>query len=403
MKSIVALLFFLFLLSSLASAQKKQAVPNYILRGTFTGKHSHALFLDYKDNNGKKIRRKAYIKEDKFTFKGWISSPVYATLMSDIKVMPNNKYDVSNGTEIFLSPGEMTVSLHENDFEHAKITGSQMQDDWDELIKQEKPIQQNKLSLYNKSWKISAGGNTPKNHAAVVAIGGKIDSCDELVKQMDYRFAFTHPNSYLSAYLVNNYIEELPLDTIERYYNTFSSSVKNSIAGLSIQKEYTYRKASARGSIAPLFTKTDINGHPFNLQSFKDKNYVMLIFWASWCQCDDYQHLNQLYAKYHTKGLEIVGICTDFVTPGWKDTINKHGTKNWHHIAENMGTSKYNNILEVMYNINGMPPSTIFLIDKKGKIIGRYYGSIQQDFERRIDEGTLNDLDKKLAQVIPNN
>ena len=129
----------------------------------------------------------------------------------------------------------------------------------------------------------------------------------------------------------------------------------------------------------------------------------MLVFWGSWCQCDDYQHLNQLYAKYHTKGLEIVGICTDFVTPGWKDTINKHGTKNWHHIAENAGTYKYNNALEILYNSNGMPPSTVFLIDKKGMIIGRYYGSIQQDFEKRIDEGTLDDLDKKLAQIMPGN
>ena len=295
----------------------------------------------------------------------------------------------------------MTVSLHENDFAHAKITGSQMQQDWDYLIKQEKPIQQNKLKLYNESWKISAGGNTPKNHAAVVVIGNKIDSCDELVKQMDYRFAFTHPDSYLSAYLVNNYIEELPLDTIEMYYNTFSPFVKNSIAGLSIHKTFVYRKASAPGSMAPLFTKTDINGHLFNLQSFRNKNYVMLVFWGSWCLCDDYQHLNQLFTKYHAKGLEIVGICTDFVTPGWKDTINKHGTKNWHHISENVGTSKYNNALEILYNSNGMPPSTIFLIDKKGKIIGRYYGSIKQDFERRIDEGTLDDLDKKLAQAIP--
>lgn len=403
MKPIVALLFFIFLVNITASAQKKQAVPNYILRGTFTGKHSHTLFLDYKDSNGKRIQRKAYIKDGKFIFKGWISSPVYATLMSDIKVIPNNKYDVSNCIELFLSPGEMTVSLHENDFEHAKITGSQMQDDWDGLIKQEEPIQQNKLSLYSKSEKISRGGNTPKNHAAVVAIGNKIDSCDELVKQMDYRFAFTHPNSYLSAYLINNYIEELPLDSIEMYYNTFSPSVKNSVAGSGIHKTFVYRKASAPGSMAPLFTKTDIHGKKFDLQSFRNKNYVILDFWASWCQCDDSEHLKQLYSKYHTKGLEIVGICTDFVTPGWKDTINKHGTKNWHHIAENMRASKYNNILETMYNINGMPPSTILLIDKKGKIIGRYYGSIQQDYERRIDEGTLNDLDKKLAQAMSNN
>jgi len=402
MKPILALIFSLFLLSSLASAQKKQAVPNYTLRGTFTGKHSHAIFLDYKDSNGKRIRRKAYVKNGKFIFKGWISSPVYAFLVGDIKVTLNKKPDVSNGTEMFLSPGEMTVSLQENDFEHAKITGSIMQRDYNDFEMQRQAILKSKDSLEFLMNKLRQKVNTAGVHKAYLVLLDKLDKFDEKDNLFEYHFIKTHPNSYLSAYLLDNCFdpgEDLSLDSAEIFYNLFTPVVKNSIAGLLLRKKITECKASAVGSMMKLPRGVDVNGKMTDLSPLMHKGYIIFDFWASWCSpCNlENMHLKQLYNKYHAQGLDVIAISNDDYKKFWRDTIKKQGISMWHNImAENVAN------LDNFYNMQMMAPSLFILVDKQGVIIGRYRGA-STIYKRDYDEGTIADMDKKLTRLFPNN
>jgi|GEM_PF-7053125 len=149
MKLNIYLLFFFSLFTCITSAQE-QKQPHFTLKGTFIGKHAHVIFLTYKDDSGKKIERKAYIKNGMFSFSGFISSPIYGGLMSDIKIKPNGP-DVSNYVDVFLSPGNMTIALKENDFEHAVLTGLPVQDEWIKLQAMYKPVNKIKDSLYNNS------------------------------------------------------------------------------------------------------------------------------------------------------------------------------------------------------------------------------------------------------------
>jgi hypothetical protein len=397
MKTKFFLLLFLLSYNCVINAQGKRHTYNFILKGHVVGKHTHSLHMRYIDGYGKTLDQKVYIKNGSFVVKGYISSPVCAGILNDIKINPNNHADISNYVDVFLSPGDMTISLKENDFEHAKIKGSIMQKDWEELKINYQPITKIKDSLYTEMFKVESAGNTLKSHAAHVIIVNKIDSCNNLENHINYKFISLHPNSYVSAYLLKSYFEgrEIKLDSAEMFYKNFTPSVKNSVAGKSVYNIIMNRKASAVGSMVIWPSGIDLNGKKLNLKSFINKGYVILYFWADWSNRGETKRLNQLYKKYHPSGLDVISISIDPFKKFWKDEIAKDSIGMWHNMLSN-GVSN----LDTFYNISSMAPPLFLLVDKKGEIIGRYRGADIPGFSRDFDEAYMDDLDKKLIEIF---
>ncbi|QNR84107.1 DUF4369 domain-containing protein [Pedobacter riviphilus] len=391
MKRYISLLFLFFLFTGITSAQEKKA-PNFILKGTFSGKHAHAIFLSYKDDHGKNIEHKAYLSNGAFTFRGFISSPVYAFVRSDKKIVPNSP-DVSNAVEIFLSPGNMTISLMENDFANAVLMGSPMQDEWIKLLTLYRPVNKIKDSLYKASFAISRGGNTPKNHVAVMALGAKIDKCNLQIDQIDYSYIGSHTNSYLSAYLLSNSMQmDMRLDSIEMFYNLFSQPVKKSVEGKAISKIILNRKAAMVGSVGRMPLGTNLDGSRFNPQTFKIDNYLLIYFWAGWA--NDNVYLKSVYNKYQSKGLKILAVSTEPFKKMWRDSVKKERIGMWQNIFSDPVAN-----LDTFYNIRQMAPSLVLLVDKNRRIIGRYRG-VNKLYKMDYNEEPLGLLDKKLATLI---
>jgi hypothetical protein len=391
MKRNIYLLFFFSLFNCTALAQGKKT-PDFVLKGTFIGKHAHAIFLTYKDSSGQRIERKVYIKNGIFSFKGFISSPVYGTVMSDIKINPSGP-DVSNAVEVFLSPGNLTIALKENDFAHAILTGSPVQDEWINLQTMYKSVNKIRDSLYHAMFAISRGGNTPKNHIAVVAIGGKIDKYNLQIDQIDYHYISSHPQSYLSAYLLNNFIGgDMRLDSIEMFYKTFSEPIKKSVEGKAINKVIINRKASIVGSVVRMPLGTNLDGSRFNPRTFKINNYVLLYFWAGWA--NDNADLKVVYNKYQSRGLKILAISTEPFKKMWRNSVKKEKIGMWHNIFSDPVAN-----LDTFYNIREMAPSLVLLIDKNHTIIGRYRGR-NKFYKMAYSEDPIGELDKRLAKIM---
>lgn len=72
--------------------------------------------------------------------------------------------------------------------------------------------------------------------------------------------------------------------------------------------DYT-RFEAAPGQTMPDFAFTDFTGAHHRLSDYRGK-YVLLDFWGTWCgPCiEEMRHMDPLYAKYHPRGFEIIGM-----------------------------------------------------------------------------------------------
>ena len=78
------------------------------------------------------------------------------------------------------------------------------------------------------------------------------------------------------------------------------------------------------GDAAPQFSRTDLQGHPFDLKAQRGK-IVLVDFWASWCApcIVAIPHLSQLQKKYGARGFQVVGISMDDSANTTKETMQK--------------------------------------------------------------------------------
>jgi thiol-disulfide isomerase/thioredoxin len=134
------------------------------------------------------------------------------------------------------------------------------------------------------------------------------------------------------------------------------------------------------GKPSPVVAAKDIQGKIFRLAEQKGK-YVLLDFWATWCgPCiKDLPNLKAAYAKYHDKGLEIVGISLDETPEPVRDFV-KDKRIPWPQIHNGSGGSD----IVAAFSVNNIPAT--FLVGPDGRIV-------------RLELAGEN-LDKVLGQLL---
>lgn len=195
---------------------------------------------------------------------------------------------------------------------------------------------------------------------------------------LGFKFIKNNPSSFVSLDILSSILmrsAELPLyDTIKSLFNNLNKNIQNSVSGKQFKLLVVNMKKSEVGKLALDFTVNDVNSHPISLSSFRNKQYVLLDFWASWCApCrDDFPFLKDIYKRYNEKGLEIIGISQDYNLSLWKSAIAKDSIQMWKHILVLNNREKINTSITEDYFIYGIPVKV--LINKEGVIIGRWTG-----------------------------
>jgi len=115
------------------------------------------------------------------------------------------------------------------------------------------------------------------------------------------------------------------------------------------------------GDTAPQFSRTDLQGHPFDLKAQRGK-IVLVDFWASWCApcIVAIPHLSQLQKKYGARGFQVVGISMDDSANTTKETMQKFRFN----YPVVLGDAKLGNLYG---GVLGLPQQ--FLIGADGKIL----------------------------------
>ena len=117
--------------------------------------------------------------------------------------------------------------------------------------------------------------------------------------------------------------------------------------------------------IAPAFSLPDLNGKTVSLADLKG-HVVILDFWATWCppcrrEIPDFVNLQN---EYGSRGLQIVGIALDD-----QDKVEAFARENGMNYPVLIGSDE---IARRYGGIDGIP--TTFIIDRKGKFVGRFEG-----------------------------
>ncbi|SEW53836.1 TlpA family protein disulfide reductase [Chitinophaga arvensicola] len=127
------------------------------------------------------------------------------------------------------------------------------------------------------------------------------------------------------------------------------------------------------------FTLPAVNGDMIRLgDRVKAGKFTLLQFWASWCvPCRaEIPLLKELYASYHSKGLEIVSFSMDNNRTAWLKASEKE-QMSWANVSDLMADKSP---VVKSYPVMGIPANVI--IDQQGKIVSS--NLIGTDLEEKI-------------------
>lgn len=365
-----------------SQAQVVEPVKKFILSGKIIGQDSGIIILGYFNANSQVIQDTCLLNKGLFTFTGVVNEPTLAFLIGNVK---SKTIDDPNRTELFLEPSTMEISVQYDNFKHAKITGSYTQGEMDSLKKQRDSVytslgvntlQAIYMDLVYKSAKQKENVDLQIQTKAAY---NNLAPYRESLRRLDFNFIAGHSKSFLSPYLLRFHFPRISADSLQMFYDSFSSIVQNSFSGKMVKEQILKKNGVAVGSSAFIFKTKDISGQIVDLSSFKGKNYVLLDFWASWCiPCRrGNPRLIELYKKYHEKGLEIISISSDTKEADWKKAVSNDHTDIWHHVLSDLTDKKANVVternkdLDIAYKYGVALLPTKILLNKNAKIISR--------------------------------
>ncbi|HWW40327.1 TlpA disulfide reductase family protein, partial [Pedobacter sp.] len=186
-------------------------------------------------------------------------------------------------------------------------------------------------------------------------------------------FVIRNRNTFAALLVFESYYTELGNELAFEQLKTIAAGYKNSTEWMALYAKLKAANATAKGAVIPAFQVADINGKIFNSQTLGGK-YLLIDFWGSWCQPCRASHpeLKEIYERYQSKGLEILGIAYESGSAEnqlkqWKKAIAEDQI-NWIQVLN----TPQNNLVK-LFGVSSYP--TKILVDPKGNILFRTSGN----------------------------
>lgn len=209
------------------------------------------------------------------------------------------------------------------------------------------------------------------------------------VENKYFNYVLENGSSYYAfVYYRRNLLNILPADSmLQIFKKTFPVVFKNSEEGKTITKYLKSKLSVKLNNIVPNFNSKDITGNKVSLYSFRNKKYVLLTFWATWCgPCiAEMPKIKEIHKKY-SHDLEIISVAHSSNYQTYSKVVKENDMK-WVNI--------YNDA-ELINNYGGQKGiPRIYLIDKTGRIIYDNNGDENKDIDLTKLESMLLNLELK--------
>lgn len=206
-----------------------------------------------------------------------------------------------------------------------------------------------------------------KDTTAIDSAKYKVAMIDSLLARSVQNYMDTTRNDVASTYFFERYLmTNQTLDEVLSFYDKLTDRVKKSAPGLVLKQKIEDMQQVNIGGMVPNFELTTPEGKKLSLYELRG-HIVLLDFWASWCgPClAEVPNLKAIYEKYHSKGLEILGVSLDEKEAAWKGAIERKGLT-WKHVSSLKG---WKCPIAQMFKVTGIP--RMYIIDAQGKIIAQ--------------------------------
>jgi len=217
----------------------------------------------------------------------------------------------------------------------------------------------------------------------------KIDSLNKL-EVANYDIHLEELNTFIKKNMDNSialyatsirWKDEKNISFFDDLVSNFEKQYPNLGIAKKLREKVNRLQQTSVGGIAPEIKMNTIEGNTISLSSINQK-YTLIDFWASWCgPCRrESELLNNLYTKYHDKGLEIYGISLDTKKKIWLNAIEKD-ERVWTNVSSLEG---FKTQAAYDFTVTALPVN--YLIDNTGKIIAK---NVHGDTLKQVIEHTF--------------
>ncbi|HMI03109.1 MAG TPA: TlpA disulfide reductase family protein [Pedobacter sp.] len=307
-----------------------------------------------------------FVKNQRFQFKGFAdqegepyfikidtTSKKYSyQIKGAIRIIMENKPLLLNGDLIDLSTTALTV------------TGSDSHDDYKGFVLLQNEILRPANSALSKMnlalEKYGANGKRKVDSLYYADCVIEFNNALQKVEDSKRDWINRHRNSLVVPWAIGISIGG---EEREKAYAGLTQRAKDSYFGKQLLEAIETERRNAVGAVMTNFEFQKPDGKSLSLKEVVDMSKLTIVdFWASWCKpCRaSFPKMKDLYAAYHSKGLNIISYSIDKDESAWLKALTQDNLP-WLNIRQTHGMA------EEIYGVNTVP--SIFLLDHTGKII----------------------------------
>jgi len=326
----------------------------FVINGEIKGKESGKIRL-MKYWEGKWIvEDSANIDKGKFQLKGKVVLPELRFVAMGAQEMV---------AQFFAENGSITIQAYADSLDKTVIKGSKSNDEFKIFQQELMSLNKEAQGMQQRYMAAQQAGDQDGMKKAQIDFEGMSQNLAVYAKN----FIREHKKSTVSPLVAmmqfGQTISAAEIDTLVAFLDP---AVRPSIYVTELKKIADKKRATEVGSIAPDFTLPTPDGGTFTLSSTRGK-FVMIDFWAAWCQPCRHENPNvvALYSKYKDKGFDVVGVSLDREKEAWVKAIADDQLV-WHQVSE---LKFWQSEIAQKYGVTAIPCT--YLLNKEGKIIAK--------------------------------
>ncbi|MFK7981529.1 MAG: redoxin domain-containing protein [Saprospiraceae bacterium] len=329
-------------------------------------------------------------QQDSFKLKGWTNNLPDATKIHlvdfeqgsiiDSTIIVDNQFSFTGAThpykqiglllrvaeqtkfaKVYVENSNILFDARQTDFENAKVDGSILQTQADELTNLTYP--------FDKKWgelNEAIGQLAPTEKEKITQLDKEMRHFQRKSWEITQQFIANHPDYFISVQSLSWLKAYLPRTTTVKLYEALSPELKATKDGQFLKNWLANALDLTIGDQAPDFQAPNLAGKSIALSDFKGK-YVLIEFGLTGClgSRQDNPILLKAYQQYQEAGFEILSVWLDTQKEPWAKTVE----------TDNMIWTSINDLqgargpIPTMYNVTYYPTS--YLINQDGIIIAK--------------------------------